>query len=90
MTISVAMATFDGGRHLQASLDPIRHQTLLPMELVVCDDGSTDDTVEILRRFAADAPFRGIVDAHGQRLGFTRNLLRAVGQCTGEIVALCD
>ena len=90
MMISVAMATFNGGRHLQAQLDSVRCQTLPPMELVVCDDGSSDDTVEILRRFAADAPFRVVVDAHGQRLGFTRNFLRAVGQCGGEIVALCD
>lgn len=90
MTISVAMATYNGGRYLREQLDSIRRQSLLPTELIVCDDGSSDDTVEIVRHFAADAPFKVIVDAHGQRLGFTPNFLRAIGLCTGEIVALCD
>ena len=90
MTISVAMATYNGGRYLREQLHSICRQSLLPTELVVCDDGSSDDTVEILRAFAADAPFKVIIDAHGQRLGFTPNFLRAIGLCTGEIVALCD
>ncbi len=90
MTISVAMATYNGGRFLREQLDSIRRQSLPPTELVVCDDGSSDDTVEILRRFAEEAPFKVVIDAHGQRLGFTPNFLRAVGLCTGEIVALCD
>ena len=90
MKVSVAMATFNGGRHLKEQLDSIRSQTLLPMELVICDDGSTDDTLEVARRFADDAPFNVIIDAHGRRLGFTGNFVRAIGHCTGEIVALCD
>ncbi len=90
MKISVAMATYNGGRHLRAQLDSIRRQTLPPTELIICDDGSSDDTVEIARQFAADAPFKVVVDAHGQRLSYTKNFLRAIGQCTGEIVALCD
>ena len=90
MMISVAMATFNGGRYLREQLDSIRRQSLLPTELIVCDDGSSDNTVEIVRRFAADAPFKVVIDAHGQRLGFTPNFLRAIGLCTGEVVALCD
>ena len=90
MMISVAMATFNGGRYLREQLDSIRRQSLLPTELIVCDDGSSDDTVEIVRGFATDAPFKVVIDAHGQRLGFTPNFLRAIGLCTGEVVALCD
>ncbi len=90
MEISVALATFNGGRYLQEQLDSIRRQTLLPAQVVICDDGSTDNTVEIARRFAAEAPFAVVVDAHGQRLGFTANFVRAIGHCTRQIVALCD
>ena len=90
MKVSVALATFNGGRFLAEQLDSIRRQSLLPWELVICDDGSTDDTLEVARRFAADAPFKVTVDAHGLRLGFTGNFVRAIGQCTGDIVALCD
>ena len=90
MQVSVAVATYNGGRFLWEQLDSIRRQTTPPVEVVISDDGSTDDTVEVASRFAAGAPFRVVVDAHGQRLGFTRNFVRAIGRCTGEIVALCD
>lgn len=90
MKVSVALATFNGGRYLEEQLDSICRQTLLPWELLICDDGSNDDTVEVARRFADDAPFKVTVDAHGLRLGFTGNFVRAIGQCTGDIVALCD
>ena len=90
MKVSVALASFNGGRYLAEQLDSIRRQSLPPWELIICDDGSTDDTLDVARRFAADAPFQVTVDAHGLRLGFTGNFVRAIGQCTGDIVALCD
>ena len=90
MKVSVAMTTFNGGLYLQEQLDSIRRQSLLPEELIVCDDGSSDETLDIVRRFATEAPFKVIVDAHGERLGYNRNFVRAIGHCTGEIVALCD
>lgn len=90
MNVSVAMATYNGGRYLREQLDSILRQSAPPHEIIICDDGSSDDTVEVARRFAAEAPFKVTVDAHGQRLGYNGNFYRAVSQCTGEIVALCD
>ena len=90
MKISIAMATFNGARYLREQLDSIGRQSLLPTEVVISDDGSTDETVAIAREFAASAPFKVIIDAHAQRLGFTQNFVRAINRCTGEIVALCD
>ena len=90
MKVSVAMATYNGGRHLREQLDSIARQTFLPAELVICDDGSTDDTLEVARRFATEAPFPVSIDPHGQRLGYNKNFVRAIQQCSGDIVALCD
>ena len=90
MTISVAMTTFNGNSHLREQLDSIKRQSLQPMELIICDDGSSDDTVEIARSFAAEAAFKVSIDAHGQRLGYNGNFIRAVNQCVGDIVVLCD
>ena len=58
MQISIAMATYNGAKYLQEQLDSFLHQTRLPDELVVCDDGSTDATLEILKAFRQQAPFR--------------------------------
>lgn len=47
LTISIAMCTFNGADYLQEQLVSIAKQTYLPNELVVCDDGSTDSTLQI-------------------------------------------
>jgi GT2 family glycosyltransferase len=54
---SVCLCTYNGGRYLKDLLDSLAAPTLLPAELLVGDDGSSDDTLEIVRDFAADASF---------------------------------
>jgi glycosyltransferase involved in cell wall biosynthesis len=88
--ISVAMATYNGERFLQEQLDSLARQTLLPSELVACDDGSTDDTLAILQRFQASAPFPVRIHCNETRLGSGFNFLSALGRCTGDLVAFCD
>lgn len=90
MRLSVALCTFNGERFLPDQLASIRAQERLPDELVACDDGSTDRTVELLRAFAADSPFRVRVEVNPTRLGSSDNFARAVSLCTGDLVALCD
>lgn len=90
MKISVAMCTYDGARYLGQQLDSIAAQTRPPDELVVCDDGSTDGTREIVESFAADAPFAVRLHINEQTLGSTKNFGRAIGLCAGEIIALSD
>ena len=88
--VSVAMATYNGERFLQEQLDSLAQQTLLPFELVVCDDGSADGTVEILRRFATTAPFPVRIYQNETRLSPGFNFLSALRRCSGDLVAFCD
>lgn len=90
MTPSVAMATYNGARYLPAQLTSLAAQTLLPGELVACDDGSTDGTVAVLERFASDAPFPVRVFRNPVNLGSTGNFAQAIGRCTGDVIFLCD
>lgn len=90
MKISVALATYNGATYLDEQLQSIAAQTRCPDELVVCDDGSTDDTVAIVRRFAAAAPFDVRLEIGGQNLGAAGNFSRAVASCRGDVIALCD
>ena len=46
------MATYNGQRFIQKQLDSLAVQTQLPAELVITDDGSTDDTLKIVEAFA--------------------------------------
>jgi glycosyltransferase involved in cell wall biosynthesis len=88
--ISIAMATYNGARYIREQLDSLAAQTLLPCELVVTDDGSTDATLDIVRDFAREAPFPVRVYCNENRLGFGDNFLRAASLCMGEYIAFCD
>lgn len=88
--ISIAMCTFNGARFLGQQLESIAGQALLPDELVVCDDGSTDRTNEILNAFRRAAPFRVRLVVNAQRLGVTQNFEQAIRLCKGEIIFLAD
>jgi glycosyltransferase involved in cell wall biosynthesis len=89
-TVSVAMCTYNGSRFLSAQLESIASQTRLPDEVVVCDDGSSDNTVEIVKRFSASAPFPVRLEINKTNLGSTKNFEKAIGLCTGNLIALAD
>lgn len=84
------MCTYNGARYVHEQLESIAQQSRLPDDLIVCDDGSTDHTTEIVQRFAATAAFPVILRVNEQNLGSTRNFEQAIGFCTGELIALSD
>ncbi|KPP97787.1 glycosyltransferase family 2 protein [Marinobacter sp. HL-58] len=90
MKISIAMATYNGEKYLQEQLDSFVAQARQPDELVVCDDGSSDATVEILRQFAASAPFEVKIHVNESNLGYAKNFEKAMSLCSGDIVFLSD
>jgi len=89
-TVSVALCTYNGVSYLSDQLESIADQTVLPAELVVCDDRSTDDTVALVESFAGSAPFPVRIHRNPENLGSTRNFEQAIGLCTGDLIALCD
>lgn len=89
-TVSIAMATYNGGKYLARQLESFAAQTRLPDELIICDDGSTDDTPAIVRAFAERAPFRVRFAINPERLGYNRNFAHAIGLCAGEIIFVSD
>ncbi len=88
--VSVVMATYNGADFISEQLDSLAAQTRLPDELVVSDDGSSDVTVEIVRRFRRRAPFPVVVRQNHQRLGYGENFLSAACLATGDYIAFCD
>ena len=84
------MGTYNGARFILDQLNSLRDQTYLPLELVICDDGSTDDTFAIVERFKATAPFPVHAQVNEKRLGYADNFLKASALCSGEIIAFCD
>lgn len=88
--ISVAMATYNGEKYIREQLDSLARQTLLPVELVVTDDGSNDETLQIVEDFARRAPFPVRVFRNETRLGYADNFIKAASLCQGDWIAFCD
>lgn len=92
-TVSVALCTWQGERYVAAQLRSIGAQSLLPAQVVVADDASTDGTWAVLGHEAAALRARGIevvLFQQPQNVGYVRNFESALSQCRGGIVFLCD
>lgn len=87
--VSVALCTYNGERFLQEQVRSVLQQQDVTLELVVCDDGSSDRTWEIVGEWAARdprvRPFR-----HDRRLGLSANFAQAMSLCRGEFISPCD
>lgn len=90
MRISVAMCTYNGADFLSAQLESIIAQSRPPDEIVVCDDGSTDDTRALLNRFAEKSPVPLSLQFNEKNLGSLKNFEQAIKLCSGDVIALSD
>lgn len=90
-TVTVALAAYNGARYIEEQLASIAAQTRAPDQVVVSDDGSTDATLEIVRRFAAEHPALHVeVLSNTRAKGFNGNFMTAFEAATGDVVMPCD
>jgi glycosyltransferase involved in cell wall biosynthesis len=87
---TVCLCTYNGGLYLKELLDSLARQTHLPSALLVGDDGSSDDTLQIVREFAANASFPVKVLSNSRRLGPAGNLELLLSEATGSVLFPCD
>lgn len=84
-TVSVILPNYNHGRYLRDSLGAILNQSVRPLEVLVYDDGSTDDSVRIIREIAAkDSIVRLVADTH--RAGPVANINRGIQEAKGDFV----
>ena len=96
--ISVAMCTYNGADYIVEQLESMAAQTLLPAEIVVSDDGSTDGTIALLKqtweRLAEhNSEVRKVkltVLANKDSLGVTKNFEQAIAATTKKFIFLAD
>ena len=87
ISVSVAMATYNGQKHIRRQLDSLAAQSQVPTELVITDDRSADETVPVIDAFAKTAPFPVNVYRNETRLGYRANFMRAASLCRSELIA---
>ncbi len=89
MKLSVSMITFQGAPYLKAQMDSILGQSVPVHEIIVCDDGSTDGTREILAAYAADNP-QIQLHFNEKNLGTVANMQQCLRKTTGDLIFLAD
>lgn len=89
--ISVALCTYNGEHFIKEQLESIVNQTMPVNEIVVCDDGSTDSTIQIIKSIATqhkNIEFKIIINDNN--IGVKRNFEKALIFCKGDIKFLSD
>jgi glycosyltransferase involved in cell wall biosynthesis len=90
LPVSIAMATYNGSRFIEEQLQSLKRQTVIPAELVITDDGSTDGTIDIIQKFARSAHFPVRFERNSERLGYRANFMRAAHLCASDVISFCD
>jgi len=85
MKVAVAIPTFNGGRFIRETIESVLAQTYRDFEIVVSDDGSTDDTMDIVHSFD-DPRIRVLPDR--SRVGAAENWNRAVFNPNAEYLKM--
>ncbi|MGH9842665.1 MAG: glycosyltransferase family 2 protein [Blastocatellia bacterium] len=89
-TVAIALCTYNGARYLPEQLDSYLRQTRQPDEMVICDDGSRDETATIWREFAGRAPFAVTIRVQDRNLGTIKNFETAISLCSSDLIFLSD
>ena len=90
-TILVCMATYNGGEYLKQQIDSIIAQSIQDWRVIIRDDGSSDNTVSIIEKYAAEHPdkIKLITDSDGN-LGANLNFGRLLEQADAEYIMFSD
>ena len=86
--VSVAMASYNGAPDIALQIESILKNLEEYDELVISDDGSTDNTVEIIKRYAKDDRRIRLVKGPGN--GVKENFTNAMKNCRGKYIFLSD
>lgn len=92
MTVGVAVALYNGSKFIRIQLDSIRNQTLAPDRVIMCDDGSVDGTVDIVRAYIEEYNLQDKwqIIVNKCNLGYARNFYKAMKLCQTDLIFLCD
>jgi len=90
MKISVALCTYNGEKYIKEQLDSILNQTRMVDEIVICDDRSTDRTLDILKQYESKYSDIFRLYTNEETLRSVKNFEKAISLCSGEITFLSD
>lgn len=88
--VSIIMGIYNCASTLPEAIDSILDQTLTDWQLVLCDDGSQDDTYQVAERYQAKHPDKILLLRNEKNMGLNHTLNRCLAVAEGEYVARMD
>ena len=89
---SLVITTYNWPKALEACLNSALDQTVTPKEIIIADDGSKQETIDLVKRFQQSYPQSNIIHSwqedKGFRAGMSRN--RAISKATGNYIIIID
>lgn len=86
--VSVMMPVYNAEKFLSQALDSILNQDFQDFHIVVSDDASTDNSVEIIKKYVEKYPDKITALFNTSNIGVTENCNRALSYCQGKYVSL--
>ena len=86
--ISICLATYNGETYIQEQLDSIVKQTYREFELIVQDDNSTDNTLEIIKSYEKFIKIK--IEKNKTNIGYAKNFEKVLKRASAEYIAICD
>lgn len=91
MTVSVAIAAYNGEKYIEKQLKSILNQTHKVDEVVICDDCSTDSTADICNKFISENGLKNWkFYVNDKNKGYCLNFYGAFDKCKGDVIFLAD
>jgi len=88
MKVSILMCSYNASAYIDRAISSILNQTWQDWELIISDDASTDNTVEIIKPYLVDNRIRLIT--HTTNLGYLKNKNTAFAHVSGDLITQID
>lgn len=88
--IAILMATYNGEKYISEQLESIINQTYKNWTLYICDDGSTDNTVEILSKYVTKYPNIILIESRFHHLGACNNFFNLLSRVNSHYYMFSD
>lgn len=91
LTVSIAMTTYNGSKYIKKQMDSLRDQTRKVDEVIIMDDCSTDNTVELIRDYLLVNKLSNwtLIENESNK-GWIMNFHQCISRTTGDYVFFCD